>query len=122
MLTPFYFVLQSELEKKAAKLFQDFRHVKTIARSEVTKKRKYGTVQEIDALFDYVSSNDDDGAHCFGSRKLAKKYPTKKVQPVFFKTLPDGDAPEYFQLVNNLTKIGLTMADFYRASASVKDQ
>lgn len=51
-----------------------------------------------------------------------KKFPPKKVQPVFFKILPDGDAPKYFQLVNNLTKLGLTMADFYRASASVKDQ
>lgn len=38
MLMPFYFFPQSELEKKAAKLFQDFKHFKTIARLKSARR------------------------------------------------------------------------------------
>jgi hypothetical protein len=110
------------MEKNAMKLFKDFPHVKSIARAEVSKKRKYGSVDEIDDLFNYLSSKEDDETHCFGYRKLARKYPSKRRQPVFFKTLPDDGSPEYMSLVNNLLQYGLTFNDFYSQNDKVKDQ
>jgi hypothetical protein len=103
------------------KLLKDFRPVKVIARGEVSKKRKYGNVSQIDSLFKYITSADDGGSHLFRTRKLAKKYPAKQEQPVFIKSLPEKGSDEYIQLVNNLTRIGLTFGDYYDPDPSNKE-
>jgi hypothetical protein len=111
------------MDKKTTKLLNDLKHAKTIARSEVSKKWKYGSSnQEIYALFFYMTSAEDNGAHCFGSRKMAKKYPTKKIHPVFFITLPKSGEPEYFEMINKLTKINLSHADFYMPKPNAKPE
>lgn len=77
-------------------------------------------MSQIDSLFKYISSADDGGSHLFGTRKMAKKFPARQEQPVFFKSLPEKGSNEYIQLVNNLTRIGLTYSDYYDPDASLK--
>lgn len=102
--------MQTEVDKKLKRLFLQFPE-ETISRFEVSKKRSYGNNQEIEDLFRYASSEDNDGEHCYGTLKREKKMPCKINQPVFHKKVPESDE-EHIELLNNLSRIGMTMDEF----------
>lgn len=110
---------QSVLDKKAKKMFEAFPD-ETVARIEVSRKRTMGNNQEIAALFDYICSKDDNGAHYFGSVATAvKKQISRQTQPVFTKLVPQSEE-ELVKLTNNLNRIGMTVDTFLPPRARKK--
>jgi hypothetical protein len=102
---------QTDMDKRARKLFRDFTDA-SISRVEASRKRTHGNNPFIDATFAYISSRSDDDSHYFGHVvEKDKKPPCKTVQPVFYKLDPETEE-EYNALINRLSRLRMTMDAF----------
>ncbi|GAQ93068.1 hypothetical protein KFL_012810020 [Klebsormidium nitens] len=101
----------NDLDRRARRMFKMFPD-ETISRIEVSRKRTQGNNNEIKEVFDYISSNDDDSTHYFGSvQEMVKPQVSKQKQEVFIKMIPKSE-DENIQLINNLNRIGMTLDAF----------
>ncbi|GAQ92740.1 hypothetical protein KFL_011160020 [Klebsormidium nitens] len=106
----------SPLDRTAKRLFKTFRD-ETISRIEVSRKRTFGNNNQIMDVLNYISSKDDNGVHYFGSvEETVKGQISKLKQEVFSKLIPKSEE-ENIDLINNLSRIGMTLDAFLPSRA-----